>query len=202
MTGPPHLEVWLDSGSVRRFDLTGDRVTVGRSATSDVVLDDGQTSRVHAVLEQFAGAWVVRDVGSRNGTFVNGRAVDGQAGLRDGDELRVGRTVFVMRAPEEPTSEPTERVTLPPRITPRERDVLVELLRPNLAGGPFTDAATPRQIADQLSVTTGAVVYHLANLYEKFGIDVEPERRRGRLANEALRRGAVTLADLRTTAPT
>jgi len=64
---------------------------IGRSEESEIVLVDPSVSRAHAVLEVDAGRAVVRDVGSTNGTFVNGRRVQTQS-LRDGDELRFGNT--------------------------------------------------------------------------------------------------------------
>lgn len=64
-------------------------VTIGRSSPCDVVLSNLTVSRVHAQLGARAGRWVVRDLGSTNGTRVNGRAVsDGE--VRHGDVLRLG----------------------------------------------------------------------------------------------------------------
>ncbi|HEV3091921.1 MAG TPA: FhaA domain-containing protein [Candidatus Cybelea sp.] len=64
---------------------------VGRSDDCEIVLVDPSTSRVHAILEVTAGEPVVRDLGSTNGTFVNGMRVSVEA-LRDGDELLFGNT--------------------------------------------------------------------------------------------------------------
>ena len=55
----------------------------------------------------------------------------------------------------------------------------------------------PKTIADELVITQAAVKQHLANLYDKFGVAATDANRRARLANEALRRGAVSLAELR-----
>lgn len=64
---------------------------IGRSDQSEVVLVDPSVSRVHAVVELNGAAVVVRDLGSTNGTFVNGRRIEAQT-LRDGDELTFGNT--------------------------------------------------------------------------------------------------------------
>jgi hypothetical protein len=64
---------------------------VGRSEEGEIVLMDPSVSRTHAVVEIDAGAPVVRDLDSTNGTFVNGRRVSVET-LRDGDELRFGNT--------------------------------------------------------------------------------------------------------------
>ena len=74
---------------------------------------------------------------------------------------------------------------------------LLALCRPVLSADLFTEPASIRLIAEQLVVTEAAVKQHLLRLYDKFGVYESGERRRVRLANEAVRRGAVSLADLR-----
>jgi pSer/pThr/pTyr-binding forkhead associated (FHA) protein len=191
------LEVWRPGGS-DFVPLTGERITIGRSADNDVVLtDDSQVSRVHALLEPLAGGWSVRDVGSSNGTFVNGKRLGGEVRLDPGDEIRVGRTRIVLRG--SPTAKDpgvTETTVLPPQLTPRERDVLVALFRPMAAGEMFAEPASTRAVAQELWVSEAAVKQHLLRLYDKFGV-VEGERRRTRLANEAIRRGAISMAEVR-----
>jgi DNA-binding NarL/FixJ family response regulator len=82
-------------------------------------------------------------------------------------------------------------------LTPREQEVLVALCRPVLAADVFTEPASIKTIADRLLVTEAAVKQHLGHLYDKFGVPDGLERRRVRLANEAVRRGAVSLGHLR-----
>lgn len=64
---------------------------VGRSETSEIVLNDPSVSRTHAVIELSGGQARLRDLGSTNGSFLNGRRVETEP-LRDGDELRFGNT--------------------------------------------------------------------------------------------------------------
>jgi ATP/maltotriose-dependent transcriptional regulator MalT len=85
---------------------------------------------------------------------------------------------------------------LPPRLTRREVDVLIVLCRPLVSDDPFPEPASVKRMASELFVTEAAVKQHLQNLYDKFAIPSEGDRR-VRLANEALRRGAVTIAQLR-----
>ena len=75
-----HLEVWKTSGR-ELITLTGQRVTVGKLSTCVVSLDqDATVSRMHALLENFGFAWSIRDLGSRNGTYVNGHRIQRRKG--------------------------------------------------------------------------------------------------------------------------
>jgi pSer/pThr/pTyr-binding forkhead associated (FHA) protein len=200
---PSHLEVWKPSGR-QLIPLGSERVTVGKSSTNVVSFDhDSTVSRVHAVLEKLGYAWSVRDVGSRNGTYINGEKISAERVLRSGDELRVGKSKLVFwevrDADEMTVGEATVSVAPaqpPPRLTPRELEVLVVMCRPLVSDDPFPEAVSVRQMAQELFVTEAAIKQHLQNLYDKFAIAPVGERR-VRLANEAIRRGAVTLNMLR-----
>ncbi|HZR13294.1 MAG TPA: FHA domain-containing protein [Acidimicrobiia bacterium] len=67
--------------------------TAGRHPDSDIFLDDITVSRRHAVFERREGGYVLRDVGSLNGTYVNRERVE-ERPLRSGDELQIGRYVL------------------------------------------------------------------------------------------------------------
>ncbi|GFG53692.1 peptide-binding protein [Mycolicibacterium agri] len=197
-----HLEVSKPSGR-ELIPLTGQRVTLGKSSTNAVALSHDETvSRLHAVLENLGFAWSIRDLGSRNGTYLNGERITAERVLRSGDELRLGATRLMFwevrdsgetREEETVTAQPSQ---LPPRLTRRELDVLMALCRPLVSDDPFPEPASVRRMAAELVVTEAAVKQHLQNLYDKFDIPAEGDRR-VRLANEALRRGAVTIAQLR-----
>jgi pSer/pThr/pTyr-binding forkhead associated (FHA) protein len=189
-----HLEVWLASGR-SLVPLSSSRCTIGSSADSDVVIDDSSVSRAHALLELLGGVWFVEDLGSRNGTYLNGQRLTGRRVVRVGDEVRCGLVRVVLRGVVSGSGSETSVVDEPPVLTRRERDTLVALCQPLLAGDPFTEPASIRHIATELIVSDAAVKQHLANLYVKFGI-VDGERRRVRLANAALSTGAVSLGDL------
>jgi hypothetical protein len=198
-----HLEVSRPSGR-ELVPLTGQRLTLGKAATNDVSLDHDETvSRLHAVLENLGFAWSIRDLGSRNGTYINGDKITAERVLRSGDEVRLGKTKVLFwevreagdgrRDESTKAAQPSE---LPPRLTRREVDVLVVLCRPLVSDDPFPEPASVRKMAGELFVTEAAVKQHLQNMYDKFAIPTEGDRR-VRLANEALRRGAVTIAQLR-----
>ena len=198
-----HLEIWKPSGR-ELITLSGERVTVGKASTNLVSLQhDSTVSRVHAVLENLGFAWSIRDVGSRNGTYLNGEKISAERVLRSGDELRVGksRLIFweVRQADEASVNEATvaaEPTQPTPRLTRRELEVLMVLCRPLVSDDPFPEPASVRRMALELFVTEAAIKQHLQNLYDKFAIPSEGDRR-VRLANEAIRRGAVTLTMLR-----
>jgi DNA-binding CsgD family transcriptional regulator len=192
-----YLEVWTPTGR-ELVALEVGRLTLGTDAANDLVLPaDPTLSRLHAVLERYGAGWCVRDLDSRNGTFVNGQRVWRERPLHPGDELRVGATRLVYRSEEPSGGKATQASEPPPELTRREREVLLVLCRTVLAGEAFTEPASIREIAEVLVVSEAAVKQHLGHLYDKFGIHEGGERRRVRLANEALRRGAVTITDLR-----
>jgi rubredoxin len=72
------------------FSPQGARTTIGRSPDCGVFLDDVTVSRRHAALVERDGRWVIEDLGSLNGTFVNRRRVE-SATLEDGDEIQIGK---------------------------------------------------------------------------------------------------------------
>jgi len=190
------VEIWALDG-VRRVELAGGRMTVGKGTGNDIVLDDPTVSRLHASLEKFAEGWCVTDLGSSNGTYLNGERIWAQQRLRHGDEMRVGRSRLLFRSSEDAAASRTETEGAPPALTARERDVLVVLCRPLLARDLFTEPTSIKEIAAQLVVSEAAVKQHMVNLYDKFEVGDDLTHRRTRLANEAIRRGAVTLSDLR-----
>jgi pSer/pThr/pTyr-binding forkhead associated (FHA) protein len=201
---PSHLEIWKPSGR-DLITLSGQRVTIGKASTNLVSLKhDSTVSRLHAVLDNLGFAWSVRDVGSRNGTYLNGEKISAERVMRSGDELRVGKSRLVfweVKEGDEATADATmsaDPTQLPPRLTRRELEVLMVLCRPLVSEDPFPEAISVRRMAQELFVTEAAIKQHLQNLYDKFAIPTEGERR-VRLANEAIRRGAITIAMLRDT---
>ena len=77
----------------KRFALTRD-TTIGRDTSSDICIDMSFVSRQHARLTRRDQRWFVEDLGSRNGTQVNGLQVDGLMRLDNGDQIKVGAAIF------------------------------------------------------------------------------------------------------------
>jgi hypothetical protein len=69
-------------------------VTMGRSRQCDVTVDDPNVSRNHAEVRPRGGSWVLNDMGSTNGSRLNGQRVDGSEVLKPGDEIELGTTVL------------------------------------------------------------------------------------------------------------
>ena len=95
----------------RRFELPDAPALVGRESRS-LPLSDNTVSRRHCDLIPSNGEWVVRDLGSANGTYVNGGRVLSTAPLKVGDQLRVGRTLMVFGAQPGITRTSSGNVTL------------------------------------------------------------------------------------------
>jgi pSer/pThr/pTyr-binding forkhead associated (FHA) protein len=71
---------------------------IGRDVSSGLRLSDSSASRVHAELRRNGESWTLRDLGSMNGTFVNGRRVMGAVVVRPGDQVTFGRMSFRLAA--------------------------------------------------------------------------------------------------------
>lgn len=81
------------------WPLTKDTISIGRMPESDLYLkDDGRVSRQHAVIHRAPTAFILTDLNSSNGTFVNGAPITEPTVLHPGDQIRVGRTelTFIM----------------------------------------------------------------------------------------------------------
>ena len=70
---------------------------IGRAPACQVRLDDNYISQLHAKISERSGAWVVEDLGSTNGTYLNQRKVTVPTEISAGDRIRVGKTVLEVR---------------------------------------------------------------------------------------------------------
>jgi hypothetical protein len=109
-----------------REEAVEDGTTLGREGC-DVNLPDPEVSRRHAAIRAAAGgSFAIEDLGSSNGTFVNGERVTGVTALRDGDSIRLGNTLWSVRsaaagAAAPAATDPATRrgdVEAPPEVAP------------------------------------------------------------------------------------
>src|SRR4051812_43419533 len=94
----PYLQV-TSNGSSSQQPLTTDALSIGRQIGNMLVIDDNEASRFHCVVEKVAAGYRVRDLGSRNGTRVNGEIIK-VALLNDGDVIQVGKVEMKLRLRE------------------------------------------------------------------------------------------------------
>ncbi len=95
----------------KRFELGEKPAGLGRDATNAIRLHDHEISRRHAEVRSDGDGFRVVDVGSANGTYVNGQAIE-QATLKAGDHVRLGQTVMLFDASPRAARELTDRVDL------------------------------------------------------------------------------------------
>lgn len=85
----------IDTTNNRAYDLASARLLIGRESKNDIAVHDVNASRTHAELRfEPQGVWTITDLGSTNGTLVNGREVATQS-LSEGDRITIGMTNFM-----------------------------------------------------------------------------------------------------------
>jgi pSer/pThr/pTyr-binding forkhead associated (FHA) protein len=109
------LEIVEGTGAGRMVAL-GPRTTIGRARDADLVLADELVSRHHARVVPSGPGAVVEDLGSRNGTFVNGELVHGPTLLEPGDQLQLGVTLVELRSARQIAEQPSAVHPVPPPL--------------------------------------------------------------------------------------
>jgi transcriptional regulator of acetoin/glycerol metabolism len=97
--GPPEpglVQLWATDAAYYQVTVFRGSIVVGRGPDCGVVLDDPRVSRRHVVIEHYAGRWLVRDLGSHNGTFLDGRRVLEPAATEGEAILAVGNALFLL----------------------------------------------------------------------------------------------------------
>jgi pSer/pThr/pTyr-binding forkhead associated (FHA) protein len=96
------------------FALVRDTISIGRDAGNDIAISDPEISRRHARLIQQPGGYAIEDLGSTNGTFVNGARIASAHQLNHGDQIGLGETVVVVYHGLEETEPATMVGSTPP----------------------------------------------------------------------------------------
>lgn len=81
---------------IKEYPIAGDQIKIGREDDSDIVIDNAAVSRDHAKIEQAGGGYVVSDLNSTNGTFVNENRITQGVKLQDGDIIIVGKHTITL----------------------------------------------------------------------------------------------------------
>jgi pSer/pThr/pTyr-binding forkhead associated (FHA) protein len=127
------LEIVEGPEAGRRIDLGGAAVELGREDGVDVLLAaDDLVSRRHVRVTPDVGGVVVEDLGSRNGTFVNGDEIAGPARLQPGGQLLVGVTVLELRAADGQST--TALTPVPEGLRAAPRPLAVPQRQPDYVG--------------------------------------------------------------------
>jgi DNA-binding CsgD family transcriptional regulator len=166
----------------RRITLDTDELTVGRSDQNDLVLEDPLVSRTHCIFMRKGGVYLLEDLGSHNGTYVNDERLHALRQIHHGDRITIGGSRILM----EDTSlvvDDTTQVADPTAFasqtfTQRQIQVLRLLAR----------GLSNKQIAERLFVSERTVKAYLSSIFEKLQV----QKRAGAVA-AALRLGLIDL---------
>lgn len=174
-------------------------IDVGRNAGNPICLEfDSSTSGRHARLSHGAGVWSVQDIGSTNGTLLNGKPLVGERRLRHGAEIIFGATVMTFHDPAPHGQSTANQASTTRRLFPNttQRKVLVELARPWFAEG-ATVPVTPSNpvIAERLAYQPSTVRDAISDLYKMAGLSRGAGNQREALVRLALDERVVTSLD-------
>jgi pSer/pThr/pTyr-binding forkhead associated (FHA) protein len=109
------LEIVEGPSAGRQVEL-GQPLVVGRGQDAQVVLDDPRASRMHARISPHGGTAVVEDLGSSNGTFINGNELHAPATVGPGDDILIGVTVIELRSTAQIAAQPSAVRPVPQAI--------------------------------------------------------------------------------------
>ncbi len=108
--------VSIGSSNSREYPLDKQTVAIGSHPSNDVVLDDTTVSRRHATITRKLGRFELADLGSTNGTFVNGGRVRKPIALKRGDEIKFGSARLAFVAASDPMPAPARPLRAPSRL--------------------------------------------------------------------------------------
>ena len=180
MTSLHTPKVWVHrSGVGPRSKPIGETLLIGRGDHCDLVLDDETVSNDHLEVARRGTTYLVVDLGSSNGTLLNGRALDKPMRLNPGDVLQVGP--FRLEADLPKTVRTRPRKAIPVDLSEEEREVARALVALYREEGTFAARpATKKEIAERLHVSESTAQRRLRSLAGKLGITEAPRGERAR----------------------
>ena len=165
-----------------------DDLLVGRGAGCDLVLDDETVSTDHAELTRRGSRFLITDLGSLNGTVVNGRKIDRPVRLNSGDVVQIGPFRLELDLPKVESTKLRPAITV--ELTAEEREVARALAAPYRRGDTFAVRhATRQEIAEQLNVSESTVKRRLESLAVKLGLVDESRDRMLKIADRVIALG-------------
>lgn len=139
----PKLLLMKDKEAVSSFDLAEGNLVIGRGADCDIQLDDESISRRHIQVFTLMGDAFLEDLGSRNGTYVNGK-LSQKCALSDGDVIQIGQQELVLSHPQE--AERPQRGTGEVEAT--------QIIRPGDFGPATLEAQEKNRVREGISPVT------------------------------------------------
>lgn len=164
----------------QRVTLDQEEHTLGRGAKNDIVLDDSLVSRVHAILMRRGGVYLLEDLGSHNGTYINDERLMGIRHVQHGDRIGVGKSRIMFEDPGQLTDEKTEISAgsefAPAAFTQRQIQVLRLMAR----------GLSNKQIGERLFVSERTAKAYVSSIFEKLQV-----QKRAAAVAAALRLGLI-----------
>ncbi len=158
----PSLYVIQGRDQGKRFELDAPRVTIGRIAGNSIQLRDTEISREHARLEKQHDQYRIADLGSSNGTFVNGKQVQ-EIDLVSGDQVQLGRTLLLYTGLAGPSPEElTRHVAIVDRQSDDDGSQIVHALSQNEGTRIMEATSSVRKLAHQRTEQPADHVPHRA----------------------------------------
>ncbi|MBL7685114.1 MAG: PEGA domain-containing protein [Deltaproteobacteria bacterium] len=155
----PLLEIQSGPKQGAWFTLTHQKeISIGRANVNSIVLEDNSVSRSHTVIHEVDGKYFVKDVGSRNGTFVNDKKIQEDFQLKSGDRVKVGIYVlkFVTEPEEGPLAEAEDDFS--------DNATLIEEARQELRAKDAEAASAAQTTSEENPVLENAIVEEVAEI--------------------------------------
>lgn len=156
----PHFEVFHDGKRLHTVEFTGVPLEIGRDGSAGLRLEDPLISRSHAKIYSSDGQVIVEDLGTSNGTFVNG-VREYRRPLKNGDRLELGRYVVLYRQAE---GEPVPEPVTPEGLADADDDFgggATELIGPGLYNRLRQEEASKLEPHLRLQLESGSKTYPL-----------------------------------------
>jgi pSer/pThr/pTyr-binding forkhead associated (FHA) protein len=166
----------------KRVQLGSDEHTLGRSDQNDIVLNDPQVSRVHAIFMRRGGVFLLEDLGSHNGTYVNDERLHAVRQIHHGDRIGLGSSRILFEDPRQAVDDSTQ-ISDPAAFsgatfTQRQVQVLRLMAR----------GLSNKEIGERLFVSERTVKAYVSSIFEKLQV-----KKRAAAVAAALRLGLIDM---------